>query len=298
MVSSEKAQSGDVLYEVEPETFLARITLNRPEKMNAIRTIDGERIEHFITEAEKNDDVKTILFSGKGDNFCSGHDLSEVYNMYGGTGTPGERRPSQRGRVIPLDHEVWGRRSFMQAIAYCKKVTVTQVQGYCYGHGVPMVLHSDFAVASLDARFSHPAVFYHGMGGDFPAYIHSIGMKKMKEMILDCKPIPADEAARIGILTEAVPKEKLEETVQALVKRIGAMPKDAIVMAKMHMECAMQAVGFGTGFSIAEMNLAWASNVRYEPGEFNLIRDRSKVGLSQALKQRDTKVDRSFTDNG
>ncbi len=294
-MATEKNQ-GEVLYEVEPEKFLARITLNRPEKKNAIRTVDEERIEHLIYEAEKNDDVKMILFSGLGGNFTSGHDLTDAYNMYGATGTPGERRPSQRARIIPLDHSVWGRRSFMQAIAYCKKVTIAQVSGYCYGHGLPIVMHCDFVVASLDARFSHPAFLYHGNGGDLTNYIHNIGMKKTTEMMFDSKPVPAEDAAKIGIITTAVPGEKLEETVQALIKRIGRMPKDAIVMGKTHLECAKQAVGYGTGFSIMAMNLAWASNVRYEHGEFNLISERNKTGLKQALKTRDSDIDRSFVD--
>ena len=113
-----------------------------------------------------------------------------------------------------------------------------------------------------------------------------------------CGSSQAEEAARIGMLTLAVPKEQLEETVQGLITRIGSMPKDAIVMAKTHLECAMQGLGFGTGFAVAAMNLAWASNVRYEKGEFNLISERSKSGLSQALKQRDSGVGRSFVDNG
>ncbi len=115
-------------------------------------------------------------------------------------------------------------------------------------------------------------------------------------MILDCKPINAEEAERIGIVTKTVPNDKLEETVQEYIARIGRYPKDAIVMAKMHFDCAMQAVGFGTGLSMAEMNLAWASNVRYEQGEFNLISQRNKTGLSQALKQRDATLGHSFVE--
>ncbi|MFC1967519.1 enoyl-CoA hydratase/isomerase family protein [Chloroflexota bacterium] len=292
----EKAQSGEVLYDVEPERFLARITLNRPEKKNAIRTIDEDVISEYIRQAEEDDDVKMILISGKGDDFCSGHDLNDAYDNYGGSNDPDQRRPSQRARVIPLDHSVWGRRSFMQAIAWSKKVTICKVSGYCYGHGVPMVLYSDFVVASSDSRFSHPAVLYHGFGGDLTAYILNIGMKKAKEMTFDCKPIHAEEAERIGLVTKVVPKEKLDEEVDELIERVGRMPKDAIVMGKMHFDCAMQAVGMGTGLSIATMNLAWASNVRYEKGEFNLIRERSKSGVSNALKTRDANVKRSFVD--
>jgi len=295
-MAGDKTRDGEVLYEVEPEKFLARITLNRPEKRNAIRNVDEVKIEHFIYEAEKNDDVKIILFSGMGNNFTSGHDLNDAYNNYGSTGQPGERRPSQRARLLSLEHEVWGRRSFMQAIAYCKKVTVAKVEGYCYGHGVPMILHSDFAIASMDARFSHPAFLYHGFGGDFTAYIQNVGMKKTKEMCFDCRPVSAEDAARIGLVTYAVPKDQLEETVQDLIKRIGRMPKDAIVMAKAHLECAMHAVGMGAGLAMSSAVLAWASNVRYEHGEFNLISERHKTGLTQALKQRDQTIDRSFVD--
>src|SRR5215469_17900117 len=92
----------DVLYEKDPVTHIARITLNRPSKLNAMTLDMYERIVSHLDDVAEDDDIKVVILRGAGENFTAGVDMGEVYNWYGSADGSGgkKRRPSQRRRLV------------------------------------------------------------------------------------------------------------------------------------------------------------------------------------------------------
>src|SRR3990172_1354943 len=146
-----------VLFEKDKERKIASIILNRPETLNACNLAMWDRINHLVQEVDEDEDVKVLIFKGRGRCFSSGHDVSELGYMHGyGSGEHGERRPSQRQRIWIDCNHFMGKRGWCQTILDCKKATIAQVHGYCYGGGLNIVLESDLAVAADNSFFTHP----------------------------------------------------------------------------------------------------------------------------------------------
>ena len=139
---------------LEKDGPIGRLILNRPEKHNALRFADLDRLVELLHEAEEDDDVRVIVLQGRGRSFCSGHDYNDAVASYGlEPGADGERprRPSQRSRLLQ-DRRLGA--NYM-AFQYSLKPIIAMVQGVCTGAGLYLVELVDLAIAAQDARFSH-----------------------------------------------------------------------------------------------------------------------------------------------
>ena len=133
---------------------IARLIFNRPEKHNALSILLVDEMHDALSQAERNDDIKVLIFSGAGPSFCSGHDLNEVGFHYGWKEPrPGEKaaRPSQRVR-LSFDRENICER--LRRIFLFPNITIAQVHGTCIGEGFYMVSLCDLAIAATDTRFA------------------------------------------------------------------------------------------------------------------------------------------------
>lgn len=281
-----------VLYEKDPDKHLVRIVFNRPEKLNAMPGKALELVGEYVKRAELDDEVKVIVFKGNGPCFGTGADAGELGYYIGyqsGTTEAERRRPSQRQRVFPDRNLVFG--AFERTLVECLKATICQVHGYCYGAHVQIALASDIVLASPDAQFTHPAFRYLGPSPqDMYLWIETIGIRKMKEIMLTMRPLRADEAEQCGMVTKIVPKEELEKWVDDYVQAISLMPLDGIVMGKAMIQLIMEARGKSIGSMCGWVGHAWSTNLRFEPGEWNFLKERRDKGLAQALKERDDMV--------
>jgi len=280
----DKMQQETILYEKNTEDKIATITLNRPEKLNALTLAMWGRINQIVAEADTDEDVKVVVFKGVGRAFCSGHDVGELGVMHGNI--PGERRPSQRQRLL-VDGSAWGRRGVCQTILNCKKSTLTLVQGYCYGGGLQIALETDVTIAAEDALFTHPGWRYIGPTTDVWLLIQTIGIKRAKEMMLTGTPIDAHKALEYGLVNKVVPLDKLEEEGEKMAKAMALLPFDGIVMGKVQIEAALDAMGMGSGYTAAYIMHAMQTGIRYEAGEFNLLKERKDKGMKGAIVGRE-----------
>jgi len=280
--------NGDyTIYEKNKETKIATITFNRPEKLNAATTADWKEITARVLDAQDDDDVKVVVLKGAGRCFGSGHDVVDL-GPHHGWGGPGTRRPSIRRRLTFDKHVFWGRHGLLQTILYCDKATIAQVHGYCYGGHHEIALACDLTVAAEDALFTHPGYRYIGPLGQLALAIETMGVKRAKEMMLTGTPLSAQQAVECGLANRAVPLDKLEEEVNKIATTIAALPADAIVMGKAFFEAALDALGVGTGGTLSYITHTLQTNIRYEPDEFNLFRQRTEKGMKGALKERDS----------
>jgi len=269
------------IYEVDKEKRIARLTFNRPEKINAFTHKDMDEITDRLLEVDRDDNVAVVILKGAGGNFGSGRDIDEVRNE---RGFDEAARPSQRRRYWGVD-DWWGRRAVLQKVLTCDKVTLAQVDGYCYGGSFEIMCACDLAVASENSIYTHPGYTYLGIEGPIPLYVLTIGWRRVKEMMLLGRPLNAQKAMEWGLVNRVVPNDKLEEEVNQMAELIAGRPIDGIVMGKKEFQLAMDAMGLSAGYDIASIAHTLMSNQKFEPGEFNLmkeLRDRGRKGMYAA----------------
>ena len=210
---------------LEREDHIGTMTLNRPERLNALsRQLQLEMLD-ALEELKQDDDTWAVIVTGAGRGFCSGADIS---------GPPpagsAPRVPSQAER---LDEFHWvGHQA--RAVYYLDKPTIAAMNGVCAGAGMSLALACDFRVGSEHARFR--SVFLErnlspdsGMSWFMPRII---GYSRALDLILTSRDVDADEAYRLGLLDRLVPHESLLESARAMAKEIMRWPPIAVRSAK------------------------------------------------------------------
>jgi enoyl-CoA hydratase len=220
----------NILYErLGPEDRLARITLNRPDKLNALSQDLLREFEHALREAEDDPSVRVVIVRGAGRAFSAGYDIVTPRRA-------AEYRP--QGAQAPV-RSVWRTRTSMVRVSdlylyfwNMAKVTIAQVHGYCIAGGCELAMMADLVIAAEDARLGHPGT--RGLGTSRTAVLWPllIGMRKAKELLYTGDSITGAEAERIGMVNKAVPAAELEATVLRWAERIANQASDSLALQK------------------------------------------------------------------
>jgi enoyl-CoA hydratase len=282
-----------VLY--DKEGAVARITMNRPEKLNAFDFPgQGGLLDDFyaaLGEAEEDDDIKVVVIRGAGRSFCAGHDLDSVGFVYGiGTGQPGERRASQRIR-LKVDRN-WIEKHLK--LLLFPKITIAQVHGHCIGEGTIMMEACDMAVVADDAQISHAEqrLGFAGSGLNLVPLYLTVGVKRARELLLTGRTINGPEALSMGLVNQSVPPDQLESAVEDLCRQLVLLPADGIAMGKAAHHWILDILGATSGWTQGYLTHTLFTNLRFEPEEFNFFRERRNDGTRSAFHARDDR----FTD--
>lgn len=269
-----------VIYKKKGE--VATITFNKPEKLNSYVIIsvgeDFAEVLDAIKRAENDDDVKVIIFKGAGRAFSTGQDLSKVGFVYGFTQEKGDRRPSQRIR-LKMDRD--GIAEGYKKIFLCTKLTIAQVHGYCLEAGLFIAMMCDFTIVAEDAKLGFPGQRIGFAGGGehvFGHLIMTIGVKRALDLYITGREISGKEAADIGLVTRAVPADRLEEEVKNQAKGLCLLPRDGIAIGKACRHLFYDRLGFTDSFTYGYITHTLFTNVRHEEGEFNFFRQRRETG--------------------
>jgi 2-(1,2-epoxy-1,2-dihydrophenyl)acetyl-CoA isomerase len=225
-----------VSYEVliyDKQDHIALITLNRPERLNALsRQLQLECLE-AVKEAHEDDDVWGVIVTGAGRGFCSGADISGG-GAAAAAADGGERpEPPARSQNSRLDEFHWvGHQA--RAFYYLDKPTIAAMNGVCAGAGMSLALACDLRVGSENARFR--SVFLErnlspdsGMSWFLPQIV---GYSRAIDLILTSRDVGAEEAYRLGLLDRLVPQETLMDESMALARQITRWPPIAVRAAK------------------------------------------------------------------
>ena len=228
-----------VIYEKEDE--IAKITLNRPEKLNTFGMVmdrvdwEGKQLQldfmSALDEVEDDDEVKVVIIKGAGRAFSAGFDISRVYHVYEDFDKePAKKHPSQRAR-LNVDR-VWAEQN--QRILLFPKVTIAQVHGYCIGHGASIAEACDITMVADDAHISHAEqrLGFAGSGENLLPLFQMVGYKKARAMMLLGEAMDGKEAERIGWATKSVPPDKLEEQVGKIAKQVALLPRMALLSVR------------------------------------------------------------------
>ena len=278
-----------VTYEKEGE--IAKITLNRPEKLNALNEeVIFDKLPASLHIAEEDDEIKVVIIKGAGRSFCSGFDLEMPYRVYQkGEGLSGKERPSQRVR-LKFDR-YWT--ALNQSILLFPKVTIAQVHGHCIAEGSTIAEQCDVTIVADDAHISHAEqrLGFAGSGENLIPLFAMVGYKKARLMVLTGDAMDGKEAERIGWATESVPFDKLEEEVNKLAKKICLLPRDGIAIGKASNHMILEMLGYTHAQLHAYITHTMFTNLKYAPGEFAWVKEREKTGARTSFHDRDKRYE-------
>ena len=232
-----RAAPNQVLYEKDARRHIAWITLNRPEKHNAMSEPMRARLAELIHEAERDDEVRVIVIRGNGKSFCSGNEINEDW---------GQRVPGQKRMTLTNAHRYatdmnYGRQGFSQAISRCSKVTILQLHGYCAAAAYFMIAtRTDLVVVSADAKIGALEARFLGPAGAVSAtHINRIiGTKAARRAGYTAHPFTGEEAHRLGLAHQSVPAAELASAVDELAARIASQPRELLLYSKARIRAA------------------------------------------------------------
>ena len=218
------------------------ITLNRPEKLNALTPEIYTFIGDSVRDASDNPDVSAIVLRGNGRAFSSGFDLKLEM---------GPRTTEQRLRAL---HDVSNRARW--AIWKCKKPVIAAIHGYCMGGAFEMVLPTDFTIATESCKLGEPEIMF-GVGPAFMMVPWMMNHKAAKDVLLTGRQVTAAEALRIGLVTTVVPDDGLDAAVESLTQTLRRLPPAAVWINKVGINRAYETMGME-----AHIN-GWVESVAY-----------------------------------
>ncbi|MEE8338154.1 MAG: crotonase/enoyl-CoA hydratase family protein [Dehalococcoidia bacterium] len=272
---------------VEKERGRARITLNRPEKLNALSRQLQSELAHALHDADDDTRVHCVILRGAGRAFSAGYDLTPDRRL---EGESQQAEPDQYADVYrksqAFDDDTYRMEAAQRdrmTIFDMHKPVIGQLHGYCIAGGTDLILLCDIVVAAEDAQIGFPPV--RAMGGP-PAHmwIYHVGPQWAKYMLLTGDLISGAKAAEIGLVWNAVPADQLEETVEELADKLAMIHPDLLAGNKRSANLALELMGARTMQRLAtEMDARMHTSPAMEDWR---VRNREE-GLKAALEWRD-----------
>ncbi len=266
-----------VLYEGDGR--IGRITLNRPEAMNAINHELPLDLAEAVRQANDDKNVHVIVLSGKGEAFCAGYDLLK-YAQNDGSNTFTQTMPWD-----PMqDYKAMMRNNdcFMSLWRSYKPV-ITKVHGYAVAGGSDIALCSDIIFMGENARIGYMPTRVWGCPTT-AMWVYRLGAEKAKRMLLTGDKITGKEAQQLGLIYKAVPEAELDAEVEAMAERMAGVPQNQLMMQKLMINQAYDKMGLNNTQMIATL---FDGITRHSPEGLNFKKRAEERGWKEAVKERD-----------
>ena len=195
---------------------IAKLTLNRPQALNAINLELVKDLGEALDKAEADPEIRAIVLTGEGKAFCAGADLKAM------------------GQITDIEEFVESGQKLFKRFEDSPKVTIAAVNGFCVGGGMELVIACDIRIAVADIKLGFPEVSL----GLIPAWggtqrlPYLIGMAKARELILTATLISSDEALNLGLVSKVVPQDELASTAAFLATKVAENAPLALTEAK------------------------------------------------------------------
>jgi enoyl-CoA hydratase len=260
---------------------IARITFNRPDRLNTIVPPMPDELESAIHAAIADQDVKVIVLRGAGRAFCAGFDLGGGFHHW-------DEHLTTDGRWDPGKDFVMATSQFgpvpkFMSIWRSPKPVIAQVHGWCVGGGSDMALCADLVIASDDARIGTP---YSRMWGCYLTgmWIYRLGLTRAKEHALTGRPLSGTEAAAIGLINKSVPFAELESEVRETAERLASIPLSQLAAMKLVVNQAFDNMGLASTQAIGPI---LDGLMRNTPDALRWIDVAETEGVSAVAAERD-----------
>ena len=266
---------------------VATLRLNRPHKRNALSSEALRELSQGFLEADDRVDVNVIVLEGAGKDFCSGYDLE---GAYGGADESGLNFDPTlfRKRNDTLDNDSWAleRQLALATVMFeLHKPVIAKVQGRCLAGGTDLALGCDIVIAADDARIGFPASRANGT----PAinwWMYHCGPQWTKRLLFTGDCVSGRDAARIGLVLDAVPADGLDREVGELARRISCVDAELLSAHKRVVNLSLELAGAKTLQRLAS-ELDARAHLSQGERRTQFKADMAQHGLKAALQNRD-----------
>ena len=259
------------------ENGRARITLNRPEKRNALSIELVEELRDALWEADDDTSVHCVILKGAGSSFCAGYDLT--------ASRPRNDDGVNRRRRSSLDDDAWGIERFqrsLRTLTEMHKPTIAQIHGHCYAGGTDLALYCDILICADEASIGYSALRNMGAAPN-QMWLYHIGPQWTKRLLLTGDTLSGKDAAQIGLVLKSVPQEYLEQEVESLADRMSWIDPEMLSTNKRIINVGMELMGAQTLQRLAAENDARAHTTKAARDVFQQI---ATEGLRAARNDR------------
>src|SRR5271166_1222726 len=275
-----------ILFDVKDR--IARMTLNRPEKRNALHPAMLTELRDALIEADARNDVNVIILEGAGKDFCAGYDLAGAYAGFKDGETPAWDESNYRTVNGSLDDDCWNLEQTQKlnlVLFEIHKPVIAKVQGNCMAGGTDLALMCDRIICTEEAKIGFPATRANGTPPS-QMWIYHVGPQWAKRIMMTGDCLWGRDAARIGLVLDAVPADQLDAEVNELARRVSFVDAELLSAHKRIINAALELQGAKTlqRFS-AEMDSR--AHLSKGPRRTQFRADMADHGLKTALKNRD-----------
>jgi enoyl-CoA hydratase len=268
-----------VIYEVL-ERHIAKITLNRPERRNAIEFPEmNHRLIEAVERAEDDDDIKVVILTGAGDHFCAGEDVRK---------TPVETFGLEKGKRLPQSRRIRGiTKDLEDDFMLSDKVVIAAVHGSALGLGFKLALECDLIVAAEDATFGRPQTRIGLAGFDMflPVLLLRLGINRGYEALITGRTLTAQELGEWGVLASVVPASDLESESLRYARAVASHSTDGLMLGRKAMQMFWAMMGMAQWNTFCQVAHPLFTNIVWREDEANLYKERERTGsASAALK--------------
>jgi enoyl-CoA hydratase len=255
---------------------IGRITLNRPEKLNALTSVMMKEFNDALDQIERDSEIKVVIIKGAGRAFSAGHDLNEL----------GHEEPFAIDNPVFKDRKSNYKTTFGELFRLWEipQPIIAQVHGHCLVWALKIAMNCDIVVAAEDATFG-----YRPLGG--AARLDSlwpwlIGMRKTKELLFTGEYFSGKKAAEMGMINYAVPLEKLDATVNEMAQKMAKLPLEILSLNKAAVNRCFEIMGIreGVAYSLELHSMAHAL-----PEQQSLQQTLKDKGVKAGVAERDAK---------
>ncbi len=258
---------------------VGRIILNRPDVLNAIDDEVPQQLADCVTQANADDNVHVIVLSGAGRAFCAGYDLKAYAE------TAGENSVTQEMPWDPMKDYAFMKRNtdLFMSLWRSYKPVICKVHGYAVAGGSDIALCCDLVVMADDAEIGYMPTRVWGCPTT-AMWVYRLGAEGAKRMLLTGDRIDGREAERIGLVHKAVPPAQLDDYVEDLAERISTVPTNQLMMQKLVINQAIDAMGLANTQMMATV---FDGITRHSPEGLNFKHRAEDVGWKEAVRERD-----------
>lgn len=257
---------------------VAVLTLNRPDKRNALSRDLLRDLASTIAAAEHDPDTSVIVLRGAGPAFCAGYDLEGIGD---------DDRVNAAPLTSPVEdfQHLRDQSGIIDCVWNCRIPVIAEVHGFCVAGGTDLALNCDLVVAAEDARIGYPPLRYFGVP-PMQMWLYHLGPQWTKRMMFTGDQMSGAAAARTGLVLEAVPADELHDHVMALAERVGFVGRELLTGAKSVVNQGVELMGRSQLNAFAAAHDALGHRSRSAEDFYVEVAERGFVGTLRHKNER------------
>jgi len=257
---------------------IARITLNRPDVLNAINEALPLALEAAVIRANADESTRVIILSGAGRAFCAGYDL-DIFAESSGTNPGVQEMPWD-----PVKDFAFMKRNTDCFMSLWRSLVpvICKVHGYAIAGGSDIALCADLLVVADNAQLGYPPARVWGCPPT-AMWVYRLGAERAKRLLFSGDLIDGRQAEAWG-LGQAVPAADLDDEVDRIAQRMATVPRNQLIMQKMMVNQALENMGLSSTQTLATF---FDGITRHSPEGVNFKQRAESVGWKQAVRERD-----------